>query len=287
MDPRTPALGGTTRWGPAWLLLSIPVVTGAIVMWLGGASSALWSAHIAAGVVGVLAYAAVTRMWQPPFTAMAATAVVGTLTVLATLLGPGLEGVDRWLVLGPVRLHASAFVMPALLVFAAGYRRSSPTLVPSLLVAVQGVHLLQPDAGQATAVAAASVVLLIGDSSRNSARLCALLSVATAAATWARADPLSSAPFVEDILGRAFDISPWTGGLALASLAPMIAAPLAARGKSISAAATSAAAALTVYFATSFLVTAFGQFPVPLLGFGASPVIGAFVGVALLNWGRG
>ena len=262
-------------------------------MWLGGASSALWSAHIAAGAVGVLVYAAVTRFRQLSFTGMATTAIAGTLALLATLIAPDLEGVQRWLVLGPVRLNASALVMPALLVFVAGYRRSSPALLPSLLLAVQGIHLLQPDAGQATAVAAASVVLLFGDSSRNTARLCALLSVATAAATWARADPLSAAPFVEDILGRAFDISPWAGGVALASLAPVIAAPLAARGESTSAAAMSAAAALTVYFATSILVTAFGQFPVPLLGFGASPVIGAFLGVALQNvgaeqnWGRG
>ena len=82
-----------TRWGPAWLLLSIPVVTGAIVMWLGGASSALWSAHIAAGAVGVLVYAAVTRFRQLSFTGMATTAIAGTLAVLATLIAPDLEGV--------------------------------------------------------------------------------------------------------------------------------------------------------------------------------------------------
>lgn len=40
---------------------------------------------------------------------------------------------------------------------------------------------------------------------------------------------------------------------------------------------------LTVYFATAAVVSAFGQFPVPLLGFGASSVLGAFLGLAVLR----
>ena len=44
--------------------------------------------------------------------------------------------------------------------------------------------------------------------------------------------------------------------------------------------------ALTAYFVALAVVPCVGEFPVPLLGFGASPVIGAFVGLATLERAR-
>ena len=43
-----------------------------------------------------------------------------------------------------------------------------------------------------------------------------------------------------------------------------------------------AAAAFAVYLLASVLVVAFGEFPMPVLGFGASPVLGAVLGLGLL-----
>lgn len=41
------------------------------------------------------------------------------------------------------------------------------------------------------------------------------------------------------------------------------------------------ALALSVYVAVTILVTALGAFPVPVLGYGASPIIGYFLAVGL------
>lgn len=265
-----------TRRPPAWSLLCVPVVVGAFVMWLGGAPIARWSGHLVAGGAGVLAYAAALRAPHASFRTPVATAIAATI---ATLASPGLQDVHRWLALGSLRLHASALVMPALLVCVAG----SPPPRQLLLLVMQAVHLAQPDAGQATAVAAASVVIAARGPERTIPRVCAALSVAAAVATWLRADPLPPAPFVEDIVGRAFGIAPWVGCLALASVAAPLAAFRVERGDDVSPTTKAAAGALTAYFTATLLVTIVGRFPVPLLGFGISPIVGAFLGLAALR----
>ena len=70
----------------------------------------------------------------------------------ATLPAPGLEGIHRWLALGPVRIHAGALLLPPLLVVLLE--------IPWVAAGVGGplvlvVLLLQPDAAQAAAFCAA------------------------------------------------------------------------------------------------------------------------------------
>lgn len=47
--------------------------------------------------------------------------------------------------------------------------------------------------------------------------------------------------------------------------------------------ARGAAFGLAAYFAGSLVAPCFGEFPVPLLGFGSSPLVGAFLGLAALR----
>jgi len=84
------------------------------------------------------------------------------VNVGGTLLADGIEGVRRWYELGPVRLHPSALVCPALLVAAARRLRERPGSVHALLLSVQLVHALQPDAGQATAFGLGALAVVAG-----------------------------------------------------------------------------------------------------------------------------
>src|SRR5262249_49798550 len=97
------------------------------------------------------------------------------------------------------------------------------------------------------------------------------------------------APFVEDIVGRAFQMSPFVGVLALCSFVPAClgAYGLGRAAPSDSSATVAARGALTVYFVAAALVPLVGEFPVPLLGFGASSIVGAFLGLATFEWTRG
>ena len=273
---------------PAWALLLIPLVTGALVMVGGGASSGRWGLHLATGVLGVLAFAAIGAIPEKVVGRVAVfAAVVGAGVIASTLLGTGIEGVRRWHDLGVVRLHPSALFGPPLLIFAAKRMSSRPLLAHVTLASVQVVHVLQPDAGQATAFGAGAIVctLVAGRGRLRYAWVFAHVAAITVA--WLRPDPLAPAPFVEDVIGRAFALGPLFGVLSVLSLAPIVLCPWVVGDESDSLDKQPVLPlSLTVYFVASLIVPALGEFPVPLLGFGASPTLGAFFGLAALRGWR-
>lgn len=203
--------------------------------------------------------------------------LVGLALLGATLRTEGIEGVRRWLPCGALRLHASALLAPLVLVSLARLARQGRVgLALGAALAVQCVHLLQPDAGQSTAFGLASLVLFVRRGGAGLAVGGGVLGLAIG--TWWRADPLPPAPFVEDIVARGFRQGWGVGGLALLSLLLTALSPLRPGSRD-----DDARAALAMYFAASAVVTHFGEFPVPLLGFGPSPVIGAFVALGMLE----
>jgi cell division protein FtsW (lipid II flippase) len=199
--------------------------------------------------------------------------------VALTLVTAGRDGVRRWLPLGPFSLHASAVLAPWVLRslrdgVVRGHRRAL-----LLALCLQCVHLAQPDFGQAAAFALGSLVLVArGPLSIAMRALFAASMLALAAVTVLRRDPLEAVDSVERIVALAAELGPaWL----LASVAAMLAyIALVARGPrapdalSLSLAAYGACAALVA------VVTE--RFPVPWLGAGAGPVIGAMLSAAAL-----
>lgn len=289
----------------AWvapLAALVPLGAGVAIMIAAGAPRSRWALHLASGALGLLAYFAVLGACRarrrgsdgaprPPAPAAAGADLAGWAAIVAalaaTLLGEGVEGVRRWIRLGPVLLHPSALLSPLALVLAWRRMAHRPRSTLLALACIQSVHIAQPDAGQATAFGAATLVLLFGRRSRlgdGTAALAALLAAASVGVAWVRPDPLAPAPFVEDIVQRAFGIGRLQGVLALASLIPLVCAPLLVpRASGPPAPSASIRAVLVAYLACSLAVVLVGGFPVPLLGFGSSPVIGALVGLAALR----
>lgn len=263
---------------PAWVVLLVPIAVGAGVMRAHGAPPARWGMQAVVALAALLAYLALRAAPRLPAWA----AGLAGLFVVGTLLTPGIEGVRRWYELGPIRLHPSALVSPTLLVVAARHLRGRPGAVHALLLAVQLVHALQPDAGQATAFGLGALVVTAGTPLPARWRLPALGSLSLAAVAWLRPDPLPPAPFVEDIVERALDLGVAAGAAALVSLGLVAIAPLLPPRPTGREAAV-AAVALAVYLAASVAVVAFGEFPVPLLGFGPSPLLGAYLALAVLH----
>ena len=272
------------RW-TAGLLLFVPVMVGFAVMVVGGAPAARWGVHLAAALLGWFAYLIIQQLpgegawvgsrWLP---------VVGVGLVGSTLLGADIDGVNRWHLVGPLRLHGSALLTPLLMVVAAGTVRARPIATGVMLTACQLVHLAQPDAGQATALGAASAWVLLKGTTSPVARGLVIASAVSSALVWLRPDPLPHAPFVEDIVAVAFRVAPLVGVLALLSVIPLVLAPLAnAPAHATDPAVNDARTGLALYLAGTIVVPFFGEFPVPLLGFGPSPMVGAFVGLAALE----
>jgi cell division protein FtsW (lipid II flippase) len=268
-------------------LLALPVAIGSAVMFAASAPGGLWAMHAATGLLAVAMYVLASggpRLSERAI-AMQVALAVGVLSL--TLFTPGIQGVHRWLSLGSLRVHPSALLSPALLVLGAVYVESRTRVVAACAAAVQGVHLLQPDAGQATAWAAAGIALFGWGKLERQRSEGVVIVTSGALLAWLRPDPLAGVPFVEDTVRRAFGVATWLGGLAVVSLVGAVFAPRAMPTKAGAnvdeMAVRRAEVALGVYLAAACVVTAFGEFPVPLLGFGMSATVGPFLGLSVLR----
>lgn len=257
---------------------SLPsVALGALVCVLSDVPPAVWLRNPAAWLIGASAAAVLAararRRWLPALL-LAAPAVVA-----AAFLNAGLSGVHRWIDAGPMRLNAAMLALPALavaLACARGPWRWTAALGSLLLLA------LQPDASQATALAAVTALVALRTvDSRPAKTLIVATSAGLAAAAWLQPDPLQPVPEVEEIVGLAAQASPLLAAAALAALAALAIAPvLAARHAAPDLRV--AAAALAVCLAAWTLAPLAGAFPVPFMGVGPSPILGAWLGVGLL-----
>jgi hypothetical protein len=244
----------------AWLAFSVfsltAVATGCWIARAHGVPAHIWLMNLAAWVVGAGLAAALSRTktqrWWP---------VVALAGLAATFVSPGLSGVHRWIGLGPVRLNGAELLLPPTFVARLG------TLLPFAILALLA---LQPDASQAIAFAGGSIVM-----AAHQRRIWSVLLLAAAAAlSFLRHDPLAPVPEVEGIVGLAAAMSPAIAALAVLSLAGAVLAPLLVRSPG--------ALALTAYLALCALGPAFGEFPVPLVGMGVSPILGAWLGFGTL-----
>jgi hypothetical protein len=266
-----------------YLLAPVPaVVVGVLTMRMSDVPAALWGQNLGAWAVGTLLCLALWRTRSSPGRRrwFDFAAVLTLAALAATLLAPGIEGVHRWVPLGPMRLHAAAILLPPLLVAMQGLTQARGWWI-SAGVAVGGalVLLLQPDGAQATAFAAGCLILLLPLAGRDPLRLaCMLLLPVLAGLAWLRKDPLAPVPHVEGIVHLAAGLG---AGWAVAAVVSLLVLPLpfflAARGTG-----NRAGLALGTYVAITVLAAFLGNFPVPVMGYGVSPIIGYLAGLGVL-----
>jgi hypothetical protein len=253
------------------------VVLGAVICALSDVPTAVWIRNPAAWLVGALVAAALAV--RPPPTLLPMVLLAAPATLAVTFLGEGLSGVHRWLEAGPLRLNAAMLVLPMLavaLACASGVWRWVAALASLVLL------VLQPDASQATALAAVvALVALRGPEPAPAKALIAAAATGLAALAWLRPDPLEPVPEVEGILTLAAQTSPLLAAASLAALAAVALTPVLALRRAPTDLRL-AAAALAVCLGVWTLAPFLGAFPVPLLGVGPSPIVGAWLGVGLL-----
>lgn len=266
-----------------YLLAPVPaLLVGVLIMRMSSVPAGVWGQNVAAWAVGTLLCLGLwrTRGSSGRGRGFDFAAVLTLAALAATLLAPGVEGVHRWLPLGPVRLHAAAVLLPLLLVAIQGLSQARGWWISAGVAAgVAFILLLQPDAAQATAFAAGCLVLLLPAARRDPLRLaCILVLPVLAGLAWLRRDPLAPVPHVEGIVGLAAGLGT---GWAVAAVVALLVLPLpfflAARE-----AGKHAGLALVVYVAITVLAPFLGSFPVPVLGYGVSPIIGYLAGLGIL-----
>ena len=256
------------------LVAPVPaVVVGAFVMRGADVPASIWLLNGAAAVVGISA-AAVALAWpelvNPQRVSGRWFLLAGLALLGATLLVPGTEGVHRWLPLGHVRIHAGAVLLPPLLV---ALWETSWVTSAAIALTILLVLLLQPDRAQALSFGAAWIGI-VAARREDKAAVVTTVSLLIAVACLFRPDPLEPVPYVEGIVGVAATQGPMLAGAGILSIAvlPVALALFLERPVGV---------VLAVYTIGTLLAAWLGNYPVPILGYGVSPILGYFGAVAV------
>ena len=251
------------------------IAAGCVAMAESGVAPSSWLRSVVAWVVGCGLAAILARYGKRRSTSIGAVAA-GTAALASTLFAAGVEGVHRWLDIGPLHITAAALVLPALIVALAAIRIANPVGLAFALV-VAAVLLAQPDASQLTAFAtAASVLVLRSELARPWKAFALGVAAFFAIAGWTRPVTLAPVPEVEQIFTLCVAVSPFLALAAGLALATAAVAPLFFPARD-------GAAALCAYFVIVSVAPFFGWFPVPLVGLGMSFPVGFWLGMGLLH----
>ena len=263
---------------PTYLIgLTLPVVAGLVFMWDNNAPLTYLGLNARALVAGLM-LASYPSSRLPDFAWPMLGVIIVAILALPLLLGPELDGVSRWIAIGPLRLHAAMLLVPALLVIAARL----PELWASALVGAAAIVIaLHPDRASAFALLIASIASFLLTKSR------AML-IASAAAlagfitTLQMPDELEGVRFVEHVYHFAWIVQPWTTiAFGIALVAAIIALPIA--NHDIRIETLCGPVGVAAFLSGLAVASLLGNYPTPLIGFGASPILGYGFAVFLLR----
>ncbi|HCF25610.1 MULTISPECIES: hypothetical protein [unclassified Novosphingobium] len=216
--------------------------------------------------------------------------ILGNLVLLAApisiaaslLIGPAMLGVQRWIELGGLSLHPGMLLVPALITVLA-HRRDLPSLAATGLCSV--LAWLQPDFATTMAVACGVLFATTGRVLAPIEHAARLITMTAMVLTAFKPDPLGPVAFVETALSDGFTIHPVLGlVMALALVLALVLPPwLLTRA---SAERHLAARGLTGAMIGFTLPSLLAAYPQPLVGYGASAILGYGLALAVLRFSR-
>ncbi|MFN4288846.1 MAG: FtsW/RodA/SpoVE family cell cycle protein [Brevundimonas sp.] len=264
---------GVTALGTA-----VAIGLGLVVQHRLGAPGSAMVIQAAAAGLGALLALGIARARLPGREAVRASVLIVLLVIMALPLvfGPELAGARRWLQLGPVSTQPSMILLPVVIWLAAA-GRASP--VSSLLVLAHGAVLaLQFDAAALTGLtlawAASRALCPQRDALHGWLVSAALLALSVHA--WIRPDDLPSVAYVEQVLPGAWQAGAVTG--AMASLAAVLVVAMFAVPERKDRALVAGLAAFYTGLVGAALI---GNYPLPVVGLGASLVLGWLIALGL------
>ena len=267
------------RW--LWPLAGAQVVlTSLLGLWaiaLAGAPKQALVVQAAAWLVGlVFASALMFRSWKPGPKAVLATAVVLFIALLASMGGPEIAGARRWIAAGPLTLHPASILLP--LVLWAHASRPASWAVAGVLGASALLLAAQPDGAAALALLLGLIAIMATRKITAAEIVPVLCALGAAVWSWTRPDNLPAVAWVEQVAASAGAVSPIAGMLTLVlmSLTPL---PfLLAAWKAKERGPHLALAGVWIGMVVANLA---GNYPAPVLGYGASPVLGWMISLGL------
>ena len=249
----------------------------------GAPTSALVVQSTALLLGALIAVGLAFNRWRPGPKGAAVLIGVALAMLFATLGDAGSESVHRWIAVGPVVLQPASIVLP-FVVWAVAVARTN-WWGGALTGAFALVLGIQPDAASATALLLALSALAFVKRRVTAPDATALL-MALAATVWAwtRVDPLPAVAYVERVVPVALAANATVG---IAAGLMLILLPLPFLLKAITARSQGRTENFAVAIALSgvwiglIIGNLFGNYPAPVVGYGASLVIGWLASLGL------
>lgn len=201
---------------------------------------------------------------------------ISLILLLLTLFGDGIDGVNRWIRVVIINVNVAMIVLPITLV--ALYNILIKNRVNYGLIAIVSIGILlvlQPDASQLMGFSIPIVIILFDKKiSINSfiRYVVSLILIFLMISSWIFLDNLAPVSYVEGILGLLNNMSPILLVMGIISLIliplPFILFPPREFRRLF--------ICIGLYYSLIIISTLFGNFPIPFMGYGISPIIGYY-----------
>ncbi len=228
-------------------------------------------------IVGLVGLAADKR-WGRPVQPLAGSfaLVIGLALLVTALFGHSLDGVTRWVRIGPLSLQPGLILMPLLAVL---FSRDRSLWATTGVIFAAAALALQPDRATAGALTAGLAALAITKPDR---RILTALSAAgiAFAVTLIRPDTLPAQPYVEQVLSTAFQTHRLVGLVVWVGVALLIVP--AAYGWFRDPDHRPTYAVFGAVWLGVIAASAVGNYPTPLVGYGASSILGYVLSLSAL-----
>lgn len=195
---------------------------------------------------------------------------ISIFLLLLTFTSEGISEVHRWIKIGRININVGLILSPLILIQLSRISNQYILIFSTILVSL--IFLFQPDASQVTAFSLAAFLLLEKKIYNKAVRFILLLFIAF---SWYNLDDLQPVNYVEGIVMMTKEVS---SILMIFAIIALILIPLPFFME-YHTKRNQVAYALGVYFLITILSAFFGNFPVIIMGYGISPIIGYFLGI--------
>lgn len=228
-------------------------------------------------VVGLAGLMAWKRWFRPNADLSGFAALALGLALLATaLFGHSLDGATRWVRAGPLTLQPGLILTPLVAVL---FSRDRSILTTAGVIIAAAALALQPDRATAGALTAGLAALAIMRPDRQVLIAFVAASVAFAIAL-VRPDALPAQPFVEKVLFTAFEPH-WLIGVAVWIGVKWLLIPAIA-GRVLDPENSTTYAVFGAVWLGLIAASVLGNYPTPLVGYGASSILGYVLSLSAL-----
>ena len=209
--------------------------------------------------------------------------ILSVLFLCSSFCFDGIDGVHRWVNIGPLAFNSAFISLPILLICFYKLSKNGNLNFCCIFILITAVILfLQPDASMLSAFSI-SLIPFYYTNNKTFWKYSWTILLVLSCISWINLDELEPVPYVEDIIVLAKNHSLIYLLSCIFSFIVML-MPFFIKNSSMQCREISIS--LGLFFFVLIMSTLFGNFPVPLIGYGVSPIVGYLLSVSYVEKNR-